>query len=411
MHHDTQLIGTVAVGLTAAFLIGLVAIRLKIPTIVGYLLAGVLVGPFTPGYVADGELAPQLAELGVILLMFGVGLHFSLKDLLEVKHIAIPGAVVQIGIATALGIAASQFWGWSMGAGLVFGMGLSVASTVVLLRALLDLGDMSQIGSKIAVGWLIVEDLVTVLALVMLPVLADSLGGTSPHSASGGVFQTIIVALGKVALFLLVMTVVGRRVLPWIFTKVDGHESRELFLLAVLASALGVAYGAAEFFDVSFALGAFVAGLVLAETAFGHRAEEEIYPIREAFAVLFFVSVGMLIDPRFLFENPARILIVTAIVILGKGLAALGICLILKQPIKTGLTVAVGLAQIGEFSFILASMGVALDILPKEGNDLILAGALVSITINPVLFRFLPRLEGWLSARMGQNQIAPPETV
>lgn len=415
MHHGTELIGTVAVGLTAAFLVGLIANRFKIPTIAGYLLAGVIVGPFTPGYVADSELAPQLAELGVILLMFGVGLHFSFRDLLQVKSVAVPGAIVQISMATLLGMAAASFWGWSFGAGLVFGLGLSVASTVVLLRALLDLGDMGRIESKIAVGWLIVEDIATVVALVLLPVLADSLGGVSPHSSSGGVVQTLGIALGKVALFLVVMVVVGRRVLPWIFKRVVGVDSRELFLLAVLASGLGVAYGAAELFDVSFALGAFVAGLVLSETPFGHRAESELYPIREAFAVLFFVSVGMIIDPRFLLENPGHLLIVAGIVLVGKGVAALGICLVLRQPIRTGATVAIGLSQIGEFSFILATMGVTLQLLPKEGNDLILAGALITITLNPFLFRNLDRLERLLGkllpARFAASPSAPARDV
>jgi CPA2 family monovalent cation:H+ antiporter-2 len=393
VHHDTQLIATLAVGFSAALLVGLVVKQLRIPTIVGYLMAGMIVGPFTPGFVADRELAPQLAELGVILLMFGVGLHFSVSDLLRVKNIAIPGAVVQITIATLLGVAAASFWGWSFGGGLVFGLGLSVASTVVLLRALLDIGDLGQIASKVAVGWLIVEDIVTVIALVLLPVLAGTLGGTPSHESGGRVFETLAISLGKVALFLLVMLVVGRRLLPRIFQSVVGVDSRELFILAVLASALGVSYGASRFFDVSFALGAFVAGLVLSETTFGHRAEAEIFPIREAFAVLFFVSVGMLIDPRFLVENPLRILTVTAIVVVGKGMAALGICLLLRQPIRTGVTVALGLAQIGEFSFILASMGMSLGLLPREGNDLILAGALITITLNPILFRYIDTFE------------------
>ena len=383
-------------GLTAAFVIGLFCAKIRIPPIVGYLVAGMVIGPFTPGYVADASIASQLAELGVILLLFGVGLHFSLRDLMSVRHVAVPGALLRIVVGTAMGLAAALAWGWSVGAGLIFGLGLSVASTVVLLRALIDLGSLNQVRSKVAVGWLIVEDLVTVIVLVLMPVLADQLGGVPLHAPTRGVLETVVIALGKVTIFLIVMIVIGRRVLPWIFKGVVGVDSREIFMLAVLASALGVAYGAAELFNVSLALGAFMAGVVLSETAFGHQAEEEIYTIREAFSVLFFVSVGMLIDPSFLIENPWRIAVVTFIIVVGKSVAGFLITLALGQTSKTALTVAIGLGQIGEFSFILATAAVALQILPKEGSDLILAGALVSITLNAILFRYVDRMQrGW----------------
>lgn len=411
VHHETELIGTVAMGLSAAFLIGLVSVKLRIPPIVGYLLAGVIVGPFTPGYVADASLASQLAELGVILLMFGVGLHFSIHDLMTVRKVAVPGALIRIVFGTSLGVIAAHFWGWSLGAGLVFGLALSVASTVVLLRAIQDLDDPDQAGSKIAIGWLIVEDLVTVMALVLLPVLADSLGGVSPSTASGGVLETLIIAIAKVALFLIVMIVVGRRVLPWIFERVVGVDSRELFLLAVLASALGVAYGAARLFDVSFALGAFVAGVVIAETSFGKRADEEIFSIREAFGVLFFVSVGMLIDPEFLLHSPLRIMVVAIIIVVGKSIPAFLVTVARGQSVATALTVAIGLGQIGEFSFILATVGVSLKILPQTGSDLILAGALVSITINALLFRSLTPIQRWFEERLPSGRRSGVDAV
>jgi|tagenome__1003787_1003787.scaffolds.fasta_scaffold20928233_2 CPA2 family monovalent cation:H+ antiporter-2 len=409
MQHETELIGTVAMGLSAAFVIGLISVQLRVPPIVGYLIAGVIVGPFTPGYVADASLASQLAELGVILLMFGVGLHFSLHDLLEVKRVAVPGALIRIVIGSLLGLLVARIWGWSNGAGLVFGLGLSVASTVVLLRALIDYGALGDITGKIAIGWLIVEDLVTVMALVLLPVLASSMGGLSPHESGNGVAETVAISLAKVGFFLLVMIVVGRRLLPWIFERVVGIDSRELFILAVLALALGVSYGASRFFDVSFALGAFVAGLVLSETDFGHQAAEELYTIREAFGVLFFVSVGMLIDPAFLLHHPGQILIVTLIIVIAKTIVAFIVTRLLGQPRSSALTVAIGLGQIGEFSFILATMAVSLQILPKIGSDLILAGALTSITINALIFRYLSRIQVWLNGRPARVPITLSE--
>lgn len=407
MPHETELIGTLAFGLSLAFIGGMIAYRLRLPPIVGYLLAGIAVGPFTPGFVADVQLAPQLAEIGVILLMFGVGLHFSLGDLLAVRNVAIPGAVGQIAIATLLGIGVAQLWGWSFGEGLVFGLALSVASTVVLLRALTERGDLTSPHGQVAVGWLIVEDLAMVLALVLLPVLAEPLGGAALQGGDGDIVRTLAVALAKVTIFAALMLVLGVRFIPWLLGRVSGTGSRELFILAVLASALGIAYGAARLFDVSFALGAFLAGLVLAESDVGHDAAEELVPLRDAFAVLFFVSVGMLIDPSFLIDEPLRILVVAAIIVLGKGIAALAIVLALKRPLRTGLTVAAGLAQIGEFSFILASMGTALALLPDDGNDLILAGALISITLNPLVFRLIDPLESWLTVRFPRLAAAP----
>jgi CPA2 family monovalent cation:H+ antiporter-2 len=387
--HHTELIGTLAVGLSVAFIAGLIAVRLRLPPIVGYLLAGVVVGPFTPGFVADGELVPQLAEIGVILLMFGVGVHFSLHDLLAVKVTAIPGALGQILFATALGVGVAMLWGWSFGAGLVLGLALAVASTVVLLRALMERDELTSPQGQVAVGWLIVEDLVVVLALVLLPILAEPLGGRSPSGGSDNIVSALAWTLGEVALFAALMLFVGSRVVPWMLAHVARTGSRELFILAILATALGIAYGAAEIFGVSFALGAFVAGLVVGESEQSHAAAEEALPLREAFAVLFFVSVGMLIEPGFLVREFERVLVVTGIIVIGKSVAAVALVWVLRRPLRTGLTVAAGLAQIGEFSFILAALGVSLELLPVEGQKLILAGALVSITLNPLAFRLI----------------------
>ncbi len=383
--HHTALIATIAVGLSAAFVGGLLAVRLRLPTIVGYLLAGIAVGPFTPGFVADAELAPQLAEIGVILLMFGVGIHFSVKDLIAVRGVAVPGAVGQIAVAVALAFGVTRWWGWSVGEGLVFGLALSVASTVVLLRAVTASGDLPRQAGQVAVGWLIVEDLVVVLALVLLPILAGSLGGTAMGPGESLV-GTLALTLGKVALFVALMLVIGMRAIPRLLTHVERTGSRELFILAVLAVSLGIAYGAAELFDISFALGAFLAGVVVNESELSHRAAEEALPLREAFAVLFFVSVGMVLDPVFLLEAPGRILAVVAIIVVGKSVVALLIVLALRQPLWTGLVVAAGLAQIGEFSFILAEVGRSLGLLSDEGRNLILASALISIVVNPLLF-------------------------
>ncbi len=383
MPHDTTLIGTIVAGLGVAFLMAALAQRLRISPIAGYLLAGILVGPFTPGFVADTGLAIQLAEIGVILLMFGVGLHFSLKDLLSVRKIAVPGAIAQIAVAWALGIMLGLWLGWSVAGSAVFGLALSVASTVVLLRALQARDMIETEKGRIAVGWLIVEDLVMVLALVLLPAM---FGDRGDEGASAGLLQSAAIVLFKVVGFVAFMFVVARRILPWVLHWVAHTGSRELFRLAVLAIALGVAFGAAVIFDVSFALGAFFAGMILGETQLSRRAAEETLPLRDAFAVLFFVSVGMLFDPNVLVEQPGPVLATVAIIVVGKSLAAFALVRAFGHTNQTALTVSVSLAQIGEFSFILAGLGVGLEVLPETGRDLILAGALLSILVNPILF-------------------------
>ncbi|TPK66169.1 MULTISPECIES: cation:proton antiporter [unclassified Mesorhizobium] len=416
MPHDTPLIATIVAGLGLAFVFGALANRFRIPPLVGYLVAGVLVGPNTPGFVADAGLANELAEIGVILLMFGVGLHFSLKDLLSVRAIAVPGAIVQIGFATALGAGLSWMLGWSAGAGLVFGLALSVASTVVLLRALQERRLIETERGRIAVGWLIVEDLAMVLALVLLPALAGVLGGqeqADAHAsgllslpASYGIWGVVGITLAKVAAFVIVMLVVGRRVIPWILHYVAHTGSRELFRLSVLAIALGVAFGAAKLFGVSLALGAFFAGMIMSESELSHRAAEESLPLRDAFSVLFFVSVGMLFDPFSLFSNGLPILATLAIIVVGKSLAAFLIVVAFGYPLATALMISASLAQIGEFSFILAELGVGLKLLPEQGRDLILAGAILSIVLNPVMFLVIDWMKPWLEARAART--APP---
>ncbi len=397
MHHATPLISTIVGGIVLAFILGAIANKFKLPPLIGYLCAGIVVGPHTPGYTADQALAPELAELGVILLMFGVGLHFSIKDLMAVKKIAIPGAIVQIGIATALGMLVAWGFDWSWGQGLVYGLALSVASTVVLLRALQERNLIESPQGRIAVGWLIVEDLAMVLTLVLLPAMAGLLGGGDATAANVSAPDTMEVlieifsTLGKVAAFVAVMLVIGRRFIPWMLERIVWTGSRELFRLGVLATALGVAFGAYSLFGVSFALGAFFAGMVLAESEFSHRAAEESLPLRDAFAVLFFVSVGMLFDPMVLVNDPWGVLATLLIILVGKSVAALGIVRAFGHGNRVGLTIAVSLAQIGEFSFILASLGVYLKILPERGQALILAGALLSILLNPVLFHLLDR--------------------
>ncbi len=387
MPHHTPLIATIVAGLVAAFALGALAQRLRLSPLVGYLLAGVIVGPFTPGYVADQKIANELAEIGVILLMFGVGLHFSVKDLMAVRKIAVPGALAQMGVATVLGIALSALLGWPLISGLVFGLALSVASTVVLLRALQDRRLVQTERGKIAVGWLIVEDLAMVLALVLLPALAGAMksgaGSADPLTAYG---VPLGLTLLKVGGFVAFMLIVARRAVPWLLHYVAHTGSRELFRLAVFAIALGVAFGAAMLFGVSFALGAFFAGMILADSELSHRAAEETLPLRDAFAVLFFVSVGMLFNPFVVLANPLTVLAVLAIVIIGKSLAAYAILKLFKRSNTTAITVAASLAQIGEFSFILAGLGVDLEILPREGRDLILAGAIISIMLNPLIF-------------------------
>ncbi|MCP5360152.1 MAG: YbaL family putative K(+) efflux transporter [Steroidobacteraceae bacterium] len=400
MPHDTSLIATIAAGLVLAFAFGFLATRLRLPPLVGYLLAGVVIGPFTPGFVGDIGLAGQLAEIGVILLMFGVGLHFSVRDLMAVRGIAIPGAIGQIATATAIGLAMTLYWDWSLGAGLVFGLSLSVASTVVLLRALEQRNALQSSEGRIAIGWLIVEDLAMVLALVLLPALADVLGG-STRALTGQVAPTDMLAafgltFAKVALFVALALVFGTRIVPWLLTQVARTGSRELFTLAVLATALGIAYGSAALFGVSFALGAFFAGVILSESELSHKAGADSLPLQDAFAVLFFVSVGMLFDPSIVMREPLAVLAVLAVILVGKSVAAFVIVLAFGYPARTALTVSAALAQIGEFSFILAGLGIALGLLPTEGRDLILAGALLSITLNPLTFAGIGPIMAWL---------------
>ena len=383
MPHATPLITTIVAGLVLAFIFALIAQRLRVPVLIGYLLAGVIVGPFTPGYVADQELANELAELGIILLMFGVGLHFSLKDLLAVRKVAIPGAIVQIGCAVAMGMGMAWLLGWTTLGGFVFGLALSVASTVVLLRALQERRLVDSDKGRIAVGWLIVEDLVMVIALVLLPVLATSDG------AIGELAMALGLILLKVAAFAALMLVIGARFVPWLLHFVAHSGSRELFRLAVLAIALGVAFGAALVFGVSFALGAFFAGMILAESPLSQRAAEETLPLRDAFAVLFFVSVGMLFNPSIIFTQTLPLLATVAIIIVGKSIAAYGIVRLFGRDNATALTISASLAQIGEFSFILATLGTNLEILPPMARDLIVAGAILSIMLNPLLFALI----------------------
>ena len=398
MPHSVSLISTIAAGMGLALIFGFIAARLKLPSLVGYLLAGVVIGPFTPGFVADAAIASQLAEIGVMLLMFGVGLHFSLDDLLAVRKIAVPGAVVQMTVATALGMGLAHWWGWNLGGALVFGLSLSVASTVVLLRALETRGVLDSANGRIAVGWLIVEDLAMVLVLVLLPPLAEWLSGRGAADVDS-LGKTLGVTLLQAGGFVALMLVVGRRFFPWVLWQVQRTGSRELFTLCVVAAAVGIAFGATALFGVSFALGAFFAGMVMRESEFSHRAAQETLPLRDAFAVLFFVSVGMLFDPWVIVERPLQVLAVVAIIVVGKSLAAAALVLAFRYPLNTALTVSASLAQIGEFSFILVAMGVSLQLLPPEGQSLVLAGALISIALNQLVFRTVEPLQQWILAK------------
>jgi K+:H+ antiporter len=403
-----------AAGLVYALVGGYIASRVGLPPLLGYLLAGVAVGPFTPGYVADAKLAPQLAEIGVILLMFGVGMHFSIRDLLAVRKIAVPGALVQIALAVALTCGVTHFWGWRFGPSLVLGLALSVASTVVLLRALEAEKILESPSGRIAVGWLIVEDLVTVLILVMLPALATSLGGETggvEHPGQDNNAIPIYVALGIVLAkfigFVLLMLIVGSRLLPWLLQKVAATQSGELFTLAVIAVAIGIGFGAAELFGLSFALGAFFAGVVVGESDHSHRAAEEMRPLQDAFTALFFVAMGMLFDPQILLRQPLQVLAVLAVIVVGKSAVAFVVVVLLGRPIGSALLVAASLAQIGEFSFILAELGIGLHLLPSEGQSLIVAGALLSITLNSFLLRGV----GAIRHRIGHEERASESTV
>lgn len=399
MPHEATLISTVAAGLGLALVLGFLAARLKLPPLVGYLLAGVVIGPHTRGYVADLALAGQLAEIGVMLLMFGVGLHFSFDDLIAVRRVAVPGAVGGILLLTSLGMLTATVWGWPLGGALVFGLALSVASTVVLLRALETRGALDTFNGRIAVGWLVVEDLVMVLVLVLLPPFANLLGGDGGATPASGIATALLITLLKVGAFIVLMLVVGRRLFPRLLWLVAKTGSRELFTLCIIAAAVGVAYGAAALFDVSFALGAFFAGMMLRESELSHRAADESLPLRDAFAVLFFVSVGMLFDPSVVVRSPVAVLMVILIIMIGKTVAAVTIVLLFRYPLNTALTVGASLAQIGEFSFILANLGVKYRLLPVEGQSLILAGAMISIALNPALFTFIEPAQRWIRAR------------
>ena len=410
MPHSSPLITTVVAALSLAWVLGVLAQRLRLPPIFGYLLAGIAIGPFTPGFVADLDLAGQLAELGVILLMFGVGLHFSLQDLLAVRWIAIPGAVAQIASATLMGAALAIWFGWEPAAALIFGLALSVASTVVLLRALQERRLVQTERGRIAVGWLVVEDIVMVLTLVLLPALAGLLGaGGASQMGFAGIVETLGVTVAKLAAFVAMMLIVGKRLIPWILHYVAYTGSRELFRLSVFVLALGTAFIAAALFDVSFALGAFFAGMMLSESELSHQAAQETLPLRDAFAVLFFVSVGMLFNPNVLVEEPLAILATVAIILIGKSVAAYGIMRLAGYSGTTALTISVSLAQIGEFSFILANLGVGLQLLPEAGRDLILGGAIVSILVNPLLFAALDRFHG-RADRTGTDESAPSDS-
>jgi CPA2 family monovalent cation:H+ antiporter-2 len=389
VHQEVPLIATVAVSFVCAAVLGYLADRLRLPPLVGYLMAGILMGPITPGFVADSGLASQLAEMGVILLMFGVGLHFSARDLLAVRGVAVPGAIIQILFATLLGVGLAEWWGWSLGAGIVFGLSLSVASTVVLLKALEERNLVNSASGRVAIGWLIVEDLAMVLALVLLPALAELLGGHPAANAAHGsdmpLALTLLLTLLQVGAFAAMAIFLGPKVVPWLLTRVARTGSRELFTLTVLAIALGIAFGSAQIFGVSFALGAFFAGVVMSESNLSHRAAADSLPLQNAFSVLFFVSVGMLFDPSILVRQPLGVLAALLLIIFGKAIISFAVVTLLRYPLAMALTVAGGLAQIGEFSFILAGLGVSLGLLPTDGQDIILASAIISITLNPVV--------------------------
>ncbi|TRZ70140.1 MAG: sodium:proton antiporter [Rhodocyclaceae bacterium] len=397
--HAIPLITTIAVALGLALVLGFIAVRMKLPSIVGYLLTGVLIGPFTPGFVANAQISAELADIGIMLLMFGVGLHFSVEDLLKVRRIAVPGALLQMAIAAALGTGVAFAWGWGIGGALVFGLALSVASTAVLLRALEDRGALESMNGSITIGWVVVQDLAMVLVLVILPPFAGWLNGTAEAANAENLFQTVGVTLIKVAAFITLMLVVGRRAFPWLLWQITLTGSRELFTLCVAAAAVSVAFASANLFGVSYALGAFFAGMMMRESEFSHKAAEASLPLQDAFAVLFFVSVGMLFDPMVLVEQPMQVLTVLGIVIFGTPIAAAAIVLAFRYPLNTALTVSASLAQVGEFSFILAGLGMRLGLLPPEGQSLILAGALISISVNPLVFKLVEPLHTWIRPR------------
>lgn len=392
MHDETSLIELIAIGLAFSFIGGYIAVRLKLSPIIGYLAAGIVMGPYTPGFVEDTQLAGQIEEIGIILLMFGVGMHFSVEDLWAMRAIAVPGAVIQILTATTLGVAVTHFWGWSLNAGLVFGLALSVASTVVMLRTLESYGAVNTADGKIAIGWTVVEDVVMVLTLVLLPAcFGQTDSETLEHGHSGPVWLSLGWALAKVAVFVALMLIFGTRVFPWMLQLVERTGSRELFTLAVVALALGVAFGSAKLFGNSYALGAFFAGVVIHQSDSHQRATTTLLPLQDAFGTLFFVAIGMLFDPKILLREPLKVLVVLGIIIIGKSLAAFGIVRLLRRPQSTAFMVSAALAQIGEFSFILAAFGVTFGLISTEARNLIIAGALLSIILNPLVFYLISR--------------------
>ncbi|VEB38597.1 monovalent cation:proton antiporter (CPA2 family) [Legionella sainthelensi] len=399
MNHSLPLVTTLATALGLALVMGLIAIKLKLPALVGYLLAGIIIGPFTPGFVANPHIAAELAEIGIILLMFGVGLHFSLDNLLETRKIALPGAVLQIIVATALGAGVAIFWGWNLISSIVFGLALSVASTVVLIRALEDQKIIHSINGQIAVGWLIVEDIAMIIVLLFLPLMAYWLDNTVTGNESKNLWLILGGALFKISSFIVVMLLIGRWMLPKLLWQIARTGSRELFTLCVIAAAVSIAFGASKLFGISLSLGAFFSGMIIQESKFSRRAAEESLPLRDAFAVLFFVSVGMLFNPYIFIDQPLRVLIIVSIIIVGKSLSAMLLVLVFRYPLNTAVTVAASLAQIGEFSFILSAYGVQLNLLSIEGQDLILAGALISIALNPFLFKMIKPLQTWICAK------------
>ena len=399
--HDLPLINTLAAAFTAAWVLGLITQKLKLSPIVGYLLAGIVIGPHTPGFVGDATLAPQLAEMGVILLMFGVGLHFNLRDLLAVKSVAIPGAIGQSLVATVLGVGLAMVFGWDFKSGLVLGMAMAVASTVVLVRVLTDNRVLDSTAGHVAIGWLIVEDILTVVVLVMIPAMGV-VQGTSDDKASGaGLGMTLLLSLLKLGVFVALLLLVGSKVIPWIMVQVARLRSRELFTLTVLVMAVAIAAGSYYAFGASMALGAFLAGMVVGQSPVSQQAAADALPLRNAFAVLFFTSVGMLFDPYFLIESPLLVLAGLGIVMVGKPIAAMVIVALIGYPVRTGLTVALGLAQIGEFSFILSDVGRKYGLMSDAGHNLLVACAIVSITLNPIIFRFVGPAEEWLRSRPG----------
>lgn len=398
MEHGLTLITTLTAAFGFAMLFGFIAERLKVPSLVGYLLSGIIISPSTPGFVADVNLATQLSEIGVMLLMFGVGLHFSLADILRVKYVAVMGAVGQMAASTIVTMVISHLWGYSWGEALVFGVCLSCASTVVLLKALEAKGLLQTLDGQITVGWLVVEDLMTVLILVLLPPLSSMLTGLSvPTGNTDSLWYIILMTLVRVLAFIVLMLVIGKRVLPWVLWQVAKLGSREMFTLSVLTIAIGIAYGASELFGVSFALGAFFSGMVMRESKYAHRAAIESLPLRDAFSVIFFVGVGMMFDPRILIEQPFGVLLVVFIILAVKSVVAFGLVSLFKYPLHSAITVGVAVSQIGEFSFILASLAVTLGIMQKDALSLVLAGAIFSIALNPLLFAMVPWIRNYLT--------------